>query len=360
MNKNPNVLFIAGNWTDTGGRANNYMTELITLFEKKLGCPITAFNGGHINELEMILSNYTSNADIVFYAPNIPCELDKRLNPKDYNFRIVLISFKRNDNRYTFDDLTSQALTNRSDLICEVRKDEPSGRYEMRVFDILGAMWSDFTQDTEASVDALLDRAMEILTFRYYKMKSVRRFIPNPEVNLTEVFEVYRDFGYLLKKLQFGDKPNRVRRHLGEMSFRSKDTPVVSFSNSRNYLLSDTPKTEDFIPTKITGGKVFYAGEKKPHLETGVFDQIFERYHDINYIFHSHCVIDGVNSTENAVTNGSIQEFSEVERVLENSDKKTDLSINLKGHGSLILGSDLEYVQSMFEHLRKRNLPEAV
>lgn len=351
----PSVLFVSGNWTDTGGRTNNYMAKIIDLFEEILGYPIISYNGGHINELKIILENQVKNADIVFYAPNIPLELDERLNPKDYNYRVVLITFRRNDNRYSFEELIGKSLSTRSDLTCEVRKNS-YGRYEMRVFDILGAVWSDFTEDTQQSVIDLIARAKELLSYRYFKLKKVRKFVADLNPKFDEVFQVYKEFGHILRSKQFGENSNnRIKRHLGEISFRT-DKPNLIYSSARNCQLTDELDESNFVLTKVTNSQILYQGDKKPHLETGVFDKLMENYSNINYIFHSHCYVEGADIVEDPVTNGSIQEFEKIDNLFTDTDKNK--SLNLKGHGSFIFANDLDFVRDQINKLYIRELPE--
>lgn len=360
MSADMKLLFISGNWTEDGGRSSYYMDKVIHSFETRLGHPIRAFNGGDISVLPNILRENVPNCDVVFWSPNIPKELNVRINPKDYNSKIVLITFKRNDDRYTFEDMISKSIASRSDLTCEVRKND-SGRYEMRVYDILGTLWSDFTVNTQSSVNVLVNRSISLLGFTYYKLSSRRTPIYCTNDDLDDIFETYKDFGNILHDIQFPDT-KKIKRHLGELSFRGKSSNGshndLIYSNSRNYRMSDELDITELVASKILNGKVNYYGTKKPNLQAGVFDKVMLKYPDINYIFHSHCYIRDARFTERAVATGCTQEYDEIVKVIESYGLKTDICVNLLGHGSLIMGNSLDYVKSRFPDLVKRESPE--
>lgn len=357
------VLFISGNWTEDGGRTSNYMSSIINSFENKLGHPIQAFNGGNIDDLPKILEEYVPESDMVFYSPNIPYSLNQKrhLNPKDYNHRVTLVTFKRNDGRLSFDDMMSISITLRADLTCEVRKNA-EGRYEMRIYDILGNLWSEFTTNTAKSVATLVSRATALKSLRYSRFKSENSPIPPTNENVDGIIQAYKDFGR--KLVEVAEPSEHVRRHLGEISFRgstdrdSDDFDVI-YASERNLRLSDDIDSENFIATHRDNGTLIYYGSKKPHLNAAVFDHLFEKLPGINYIFFSQCYLKDAKFTERILTKGCNQEFVEILKVIEDNDYSKD-GVNILGQGSIILGHDLDDVVRGFDQLEKREIPEPI
>lgn len=357
------VLFIAGNWTDDGGRSSNYMSSVINSFENKLGHPILSYNGGNVDDLPKILEEHVPEVDLVFWSPNIPYELrrDRRMNPKDYNHRVTLVTFKRNDGRLTFDDMMSISITLRADLTCEVRKNS-EGRYEMRIYDILGNLWSDYTTNTAKSVATLVSRGTALKTLHYTRFKGEDGVIVPQNENIDEIVEIYKDFGK--KLIDVSEPSEHVKRHLGEISFRGstdKDSEQYNliFSSERNLRLSDTINESNFVATRINQSTLVYYGNRKPHLNSAVFDRLFNKLQGINYIFSSQCYIKGAKFTDRILTKGCNQELSEIMKVIEENNFSKD-PINILGQGSIILGRSLEDVVEQFANLEKREIPEPI
>lgn len=363
MMKDLNVLFIGGNWTDDGGRSSKYMTKLINSITNKLGYPIQAFNGGTLGELEGILSEYAKVSDVVFWFPNIPTNSGVKLNPKDFNHRIILVNYKRNDNhRYSYSDLISIALSVRADLTCEVFKND-MGKYEMRIFDILGTLWSDFTTNTGKSVAEILSRVSALKSLKYQRLVNVGKSIDSQNSNMDDIISTFIEFGHKLTEIE--GTASSVKRHLGIMSFRGFVDPLnrkndIIYSSERNVDLSDDLSIKNFVATKLLNGKVNYYGDIKPHLDTPIYDRLMSRLPDVNYIFHSHCYMTDAKFTERSLPTGCMQEADELLKVIESNQYKTDFAINMLGHGSVIFASTLEYAKSQFDELVKRELPEPI
>ena len=357
------VLFIAGNWTQEGGRTSNYMAKLINSFESKLGHPIQAFNGGNIDDLPEILEKYVPDADFVFWSPNIPSSLSskRRINPKNYNHRVTLVNFKRNDGRYDFDDMMSISITLRADLTCEVRKNN-EGRYEMRIYDILGNLWSDFTTNTSKSVATLISRATALKALTYTKFRHEDTAIQANNENLDEILAIYKDFG--LRLVEVAEPSDHVKRHLGEIAFRGSNDPDDSrydliYASERNLRLSESINESNFIATRLDRNTLSFYGDRKPHLSAALFNRIMQEMPGVNYIFFSQCYLRDAKFTERILTKGCNQEYDEVKKVIEENNFAKD-GVNIIGQGSLILGNNLVDIVSKFDQLVKRELPEAI
>lgn len=359
-----NVLFIAGNWTKDGGRSSKYMGKLINSIENKLSHPIKSFNGGNSDNLEDILKENAKDADVVFWFANIPPDENRRLNPKDFNHHVILVNYKRNDNnKYSFDDLISISLSLRSDLTCEVYKDD-TGRYNMRVFDVFGTMWSDFSTNTSKSVAEILSRVSSLKSLNYsrlIKASNENIKIQNPDID--DIRSTFDEFGKKLKELS--PKNDHIRRHLGVVSFRGYIDPLnrsndINYSSSRNSGLMEDPKDYKFVATKLLSGKVTYYGQDKPHLDSPVYDKLLSKLPEVKYMFGSSMYIDDASFTERVLPSGCLQNVDEIMKVIGSKQYTSNFCINLLGRGSIIFADTLEYVRSKFDNLQVRELPEPV
>ena len=90
------ILFVGGTWNNEGGRPS----KIVELFSKELK-NIDLYNGGNYKDLNNILESVI-NYDIVLWWPNIPNDLPKLKKVKEINYKIMLVSSKRNNNEYSF------------------------------------------------------------------------------------------------------------------------------------------------------------------------------------------------------------------------------------------------------------------
>lgn len=84
------------------------------------------------------------------------------------------------------------------------------------------------------------------------------------------------------------------------------------------------------------------------------------RVPEVNFILHSHCYVEDAPFTERCLPTGCINEFDEVIKVIESNGLVKDFCINMIGHGSLIMTSDLAHAHEFFTKLVARELPEPI
>lgn len=95
------ILFVGGTWNLNGGRS----FKVIDKFRKYLDNADFYNGGGNCNELNTIIE-MTINHDTVIWLANVANELSKIRNVKEINYKMMLVSFKINDNnKYTFQGL---------------------------------------------------------------------------------------------------------------------------------------------------------------------------------------------------------------------------------------------------------------
>ena len=334
---------------------------------KKITGHVDVYNGGRLSELTAILEEKVPDCDVVFWFPNIPSEYREEIrNPKDYNPSCTLINYKRNDNnRLAYDDLRSLAISYKADLTCEVYKDD-TGRYQMRIFDSLDTVVSDFTQSTGKSITDLVSRIYILRSLAYSKIVHTGDAIDIVNPEFSDIVKSYIKFGDIL-----ADKLNNeyIKRHLGEIAFRgnidsttkSNDIVYVNVRHVRkdDLTLDDQSK---FVATRLLSNKINYYGESKPCFNSSTYNRVLNHLPKVNYIYFSNFYIDDedVKYTEKILPPHCIQQVQEIINLIDMYEYETDFAINLLGCGSMIFVSSLDQADKYFENLRKRELPEVV
>lgn len=138
-------------------------------------------------------------------------------------------------------------------------------------------------------------------------------------------------------------------------SFRYKNKIFVSKRVVPDYLL----RSGDFVEVYMDSGKLIYFGEEKPSVDSPVHVRLYELLPNINYIVHMHEYIEGAPFTKTNNPCGAIEEYDAIEEAITEHyiDNMCELyTVNLKGHGSVVMSSSIEKLQSI--SLRKRNIPE--
>jgi hypothetical protein len=91
---------------------------------------------------------------------------------------------------------------------------------------------------------------------------------------------------------------------------------------------------------------VEYLGDAKPSVDTPIQVRLYNYYHNVRYMLHAHVYIDGAPETHSIVPCGAIEEFDEVVALFPDRNS-TDFSVNLKGHGSLVLASSVDKMEDI-------------
>ena len=170
---------------------------------------------------------------------------------------------------------------------------------------------------------------------------------------------------YAVKLARATFQTNDVKRFLGNASFRCpKGFPSFRDGKyifvSRRNVNKEYIGIEDFVPVYEKNDKIYYCGDFKPSVDTPIQVKLYAKLPKINYMIHTHCYIKDAPYTETALPCGAIEEVNEVLRVIEtyyeNDFDKEFYVINLRGHGSIMLGSK----PSLFKNIEivGRNLPE--
>lgn len=105
------ILFVGGTFDERGGEESKIVNE----FSKYLD-NVDLHNGGYYEDLNKIIESVI-NYDIVIWWPNVSNDYLKIRNVKEVNYKVMLVSSKRNiDNKYSFQDLLERAFELKSNL----------------------------------------------------------------------------------------------------------------------------------------------------------------------------------------------------------------------------------------------------
>lgn len=368
------ILFVGGNWDLNGGKQSKIVNKFANYLPNA-----TVFNGGNYNELNSVLES-SINYDIVIWWANVPNELPKIRNVKDINYKVMLVSSKRNiDNKYSFEDLLQRSLALKANLTIEFTKN--NNLYSMKLFDPLGNVWYEGTDIKDCSKE-LLDRLnfiksitrestvsseenigalawfFNIFKEEFYKSES------NPAIPIKEVFlNLVKDYASKFAEATFETKD--VTRFLGNASFRCpKGFPSFREGNyifvSKRNVNKEFIGINEFVPVYLENGKLYYCGDSKPSVDTPIQVRLYNLLPNINYMIHSHCYINGAPFTKKALPCGAIEEVEEILELLKeeyyNDFNKDFYLINLLGHGSIMMSKNPEQLINI--NMVGRKLPE--
>jgi len=89
-------------------------------------------------------------------------------------------------------------------------------------------------------------------------------------------------------------------------------------------------------------------------VDTPIQIRLFNYYRNIKYIVHGHVYLETPYMTRSKIPCGYIEEFDEIADLVPQDER--NFSVNLKGHGCLILATDLTYFKD--QKLIGRPFPE--
>lgn len=359
------VAIVGGSYNHDGGRPSGLirkMEEYIRYFTEKKD--IILYNGGTVEDLRDIYEgNILNDCEVIFWLANVPNTEPKLRDIKLKYPKKLLVTSKRNiEEKYSFSELVNRALQLKANLVIEFSKKQSDITYKGRVFDPLGTVWCDKTEDFYTLIKKTMNR---LYFLRYITRKpTIQRNSISiiPEINndfLTIVRNSAETFHDLVKPAK------EVTRFLGNASFRcQKGFP--SFRADKGIYVSkrNVDKTgiqaENFVyVTRGENGEVLYDGESKPSVDTPIQLALYEKYSNINYMLHAHVYVEGASFTSTAVPCGALEEIEEIRKLLPDTEIK-NAAVNLVGHGCLIMADSLVSLEKLSSRFISRNLPEVV
>lgn len=339
-----NALFVSGTFDDHGGKSSSIAVQL----QSGLDFPVTFINGGTFTDLEVILQTITQY-DVILWFANVANDQPKLVREiKARHAECILVTSKRNvEKHYTLADLVYHALNLKSNLVVEFTKRE--NRYFGRIFDPLGNIFIDYTDDFTEIGRVLAQRIKELRSFTRVRSERIGDAIPCP--NEARFFELVKYFGTLFHHL-IHPHPAAVQRFFGNASFRC-ERGFPSFKGEQGIYVSERNIDKRYIDQShfvcvnpANTEKVQYYGNAKPSVDTPIQLHLYQYYPNIKYILHSHTYVQGAPFTTHIIPCGAVEEFDDIVHLYP-SQSATRFAVNLRGHGSLILTNDLRYFEGI-------------
>jgi hypothetical protein len=338
-------IIICGTFDNQDGKASGYMKKFFS------NTRATVYNGGTWDKLIQVLYEEVPHYDIVYWFPNIPNNRPKLVeNIKRLNPWCTLITAKNNRaGKYQHKDLVARMLNTRSALLVEFT--EKDDRLLGTIHDPLGNVFIEKCVTPKTIYSVLLRRALKLRSFTRVGSIKVGSAIKVP--NEEHFFNLVKKYAEKFHKLIHAANSSRF---LGNTSFRC-ERGFPSFNSGDRIFVSQRNIDKRFVgqegfvavehgQTKPgTGWKVHYYGDAKPSVDTPIQILLFENYKSAKYILHSHTYIEDAPYTNTIIPCGAIEEYQHIENMFHKDS--CNFSINLKGHGSLVLATDLEYMENI-------------
>lgn len=352
------VLFISGDYDDDGGKASGYMRKLAEYIKKLHAHSFSSFyayiEGGRFDYLLNSILPSVTDADIVYWFSHSPAnkphlvEFVKKINPK-----AILVMLGKNDK--TIYTQLARMLTVKANLMVEICP--LLIPFACSILDPLGNCFLKVETDISKVAEALVQRSNELL----YKVRQPSVSI-GPKFgapDMPEFFEIARTHAKKFHDLIHVDKQDRYLGHLSfrcEHGFPSFKQNGLIFVSKRNVDKRNI-NANSFVALNAHCAEVVeYYGDEAPSVDSPISIRLYSYYEKIKYMMHSHMYIKDAPTTKNVNPCGAVDEVSDILHVLDLQE--ANAVINLKGHGSLVMASDLEYLKNA-EYVQ-RVLPEMV
>jgi len=353
-----NILFVGGSWDETGGKKSGLVNKFSSVLGEYEDCYVNVYNGGKYEQLQGLLKS-VNLYDCVFWWANVPNTLPKLESPKTIDPTIMLVGSKRNDNdKYTFSELISICLVRKQNLVVSFSKNEDN-HFSFMLYDPLGNVWYSGSDVTTCA---------HVLINRLFSLSKVTRIgsklnadVINPPVvpNDTAYFDILRNYAEIFHNIMAAEL--ETNRFLGNSSFRcQKGFPSfrkgdIIFVSKRNISKKFIDRAE-FVPVLLEKkDKVEYFGKSKPSVDTPIQIELYKEFPNINYMVHAHVYIEDAPFTNKALPCGAFEEVEEILKVFEDKSREF-YTINLKGHGCIIMADSVEKLMDI--QFTARPLPE--
>ncbi|MBI4533058.1 MAG: class II aldolase/adducin family protein [Candidatus Melainabacteria bacterium] len=343
----PRTLIVGGTFDTQGGKPS----KIITSLSEATGYP--CLNGGTLDQLTAV--DFQA-VDVLVWAPNVSNDEDKILPAiKARNPKLFLISSKRVvEKQYSVFDVISRLLKSRSNLGIKITQNQ--GTYQFELLDPLGNCLCATSSVGELGA-AIKRRVEELCAMTRIGSTSIGSCCScHPTVN-DEFVQLVRQLGDEFSRYVNAVNPERF---LGNASARPtdritrcchgfpamradlKDSPV--YLVSRRNVDKTTMSAGDFVVVTACEDKVEYFGDVKPSVDAPIQIRLFNFYNKVRYIVHGHVYVSDAPSTHSKVPCGHVEEFAEIQALFPDPDS-ANFTVNLKGHGCLILASDLDFLR---------------
>lgn len=345
-------------------KASKLSAEIVGAMASAMHVNPLHVNGGDLNELNRLMETTIKVASVILWMPNISNDEDKFLpRIKELNPHCLLISSKRAiEKDYTEQDVVGRLLKSRSALGIMITQHERV--YQFQVLDPLGNQWGYKTP--YASV------AGQYLGWRVMQLRHRTR-IGSERIGDTRPFDIdpfflgiVRDYGAAFHNYLNAVNPNRL---LGNAATRCMSGFPATIQEERIFVsrrnidkqgigLDGFVEVEPFTGSDPDDLEVVrYYGDNKPSVDTPPQLLLFAKYPNVRYMVHGHTYIQGAPYTASALPCGSVEEVEEILTMFPNQ-QDTNMVLNLRGHGFLIMADSIDFLVGCMPRMRSRPMPE--
>lgn len=344
-----NIFIVGGTFDDNGGQRSGFVAKFYAEYKYIFNVSIALRNGGDFSDL----TNYMADedilkwADVIYWFANIPNDKAKlvgeikRINPK----AILIISKNNLEEKYQRLMLVARALQAKANLLIEFKRF--NGLYSGTVIDPLNNVFCENEADIPSLVRTVHNRVVELTSFTRIPSVKVGEAIECPkEERFFEIARKHADtFHTLIHAVNQG-------RFLGNLSFRcERGFPSFRkngfvFVSQRNIDKRNINENGFVAVNADVIHQVEYYGDVKPSVDTPIQVRLYEYYMNVKFMLHAHVYIEGAPLTNHLVPCGAIEEFDEVVHHYP-EQFHSNFCVNLKGHGSLILAQNVEFLEDI-------------
>ncbi|MBV1928676.1 MAG: class II aldolase/adducin family protein [Gammaproteobacteria bacterium] len=353
------IMIVGGTFDNNEGKFSYTVWQMANIIGK-VHEGLHIINGGNLKVLDNLIDNGNLiNVGALIWLPNVDNEEDKLLPKiKERYPHLVLVQSKRViEKEYSTMDLIKRMLDSHSALMIKVTKDD---FYKFSIIDPLGNEWCG-AEGVKKATEVLYERIKYIACLSRVRSKNIGE---------KEYFRLEDGFLYLVHKTgeKFSELINAANpdRFLGNASTRcshgfpsARGDDGTSIYVSKRNVDKRIINSNQFVEVKINNfnSDVEYYGNDKPSVDTPIQVLLYEYYTNVEYMIHGHVYAENAKFTEHNVPCGFLEEFDEIIELYPDP-KTTDVVINLKGHGCLIMASSISFLDSV-EYVKRDILEKA-
>lgn len=349
------ILAVGGKVDEKSGKSSGYMSWLFEFIKARLSPKdlesFTGVNGATYEGLRQI-STIADKYDVVLWFADVNNSLPKLLPKiKEVNPKCILVSSKNNiDEKYSFHHLIARSLKNKSNLFLEFKKNDEE-KYTASIFDPLGNAFILNCDNIEIVANRLVDRLEQLIKFSRVSSINVGDKINIPDNEyIINFISMAKNYATKFHELVHSENQDR---YLGNLSFRCEyGFPSFKYNNimfisKRNIDKRDINVNDGFVAVSLDNTKVVeYFGENKPSVDSPIQVNLYNMYPNVRFMLHSHTYIQWAPFTRKIVPCGALEEVDEIVNIFPQLSIDNFI-INLRGHGSLVLGKDVEFFKNI-------------
>lgn len=348
-----NILLVGGNFADEV-RPSGFIQKLYEEI-KLLNVYPTYKNGGTYEDLlDLIKTIETNKFDVIMWFANVPNTYEKLVGDiKVKSPKSILVTSKNNiGEKYTYHNITARMLKVKANLCLVFTK--TGNIVETTIIDPLMNAFAMKDDDPRSVAKILMKRAQELKNFTRQSTCTCAPAIEVP--NEEEFFGIAHKFAETFHELIHAEN---TERYLGNLSFRCENGfpsfkhQDMIFVSRRNIDKRDIGQS-GFVGVALEVGPnnlIGYYGDNKPSVDTPVQVGLYNHYHLMKYMMHSHVYIKGAPFTKEKIPCGAIEEIESIISLFPDNNYSM-LKINLLGHGSLIMSNSLEHLKTVEYYAR--------